>query len=120
MQRVPSTQPAGHTAPQSTPASPPFFVLSLQLAAEQTFALQTALAQSLAWLHIAPALHPSGHPPPQSTPVSSPSRAPSEHEATHVLAFASQLIVTQSPSPPQRAPMAHGPQGPPQSTSLSP
>src|SRR5436853_367188 len=61
-----------HDPPQSTPASPPFWMPSLQVGTWQWPSTQLRLEQSLPTLHARPSLQRVHVPPPQSTSVSAP------------------------------------------------
>jgi hypothetical protein len=104
--------------PQSTSLSLPSFTPSVQLAALQTLAEQSALAQSLIAAHALPTAHFGQDGPPQSTSVSPAFFTPSVQVAAQV--FARHSAPLQSASFEQPSPVAHTGHGPPQSTSVSP
>lgn len=115
-------EPAGHFGhvepPQSTAVSAPFLMLSVHVAAAQTFDWQLAVVQSVPDAQPLPTPH-LGQPPPQSMSVSVPFFAPSPHEAVWQTPLEHTPVV-QSPVPPQLRPGWHfGHVGPPQSLSDS-
>jgi hypothetical protein len=96
----------------------PSFTPSLQLAALQTLAEQSPLAQSVMAAHAFPVAQCGQSGPPQSVSVSPSFFTPSLHVAAHV--FATQRPPLQSAFFEQPFPGAHAAHWPPQSTSLSP
>lgn len=107
--------------PQSTSVSLPFLTPSVQIGALHVPPEQTLLAQSVFVLQVWPVMQPGQDVPPQSTAVSVPFLTLSvQIGAWHVFVVVPlHTPLTQSPAIEQVLPVAHAPQLPPQSVSVS-